>query len=396
MRVRVTQGALYLALKHVAAAVAAKPLLSVLSGIRLHAGGDGLVLTAANEVSRLQYQIPAEDPALAILEPGEAVVPALRFTGLIRYLEDGMVTLETDGKGTLQIDSSGTVCKLILAAPASDFPPDIRPADCAELRIPNRELKRMVKQVGFAADSSEARMVLTGILCRIVGRRICLTATDGIRLAFSSGELESSPANDFPPGVVPAKPITDYVRKLADSGTTNITMGRGTIELESERFSIQSSLLAGAYPYVDGLKPEASPYCVRVAAPSLLRAVERAALLSGDRHVVTMRVGLEGIELSAVCAQAGGVLEVLPCGENGAGCSVLPFAVSFDSRYLREILLYIGSGKVQLSFTAPDRPMVVEPADRGQEAQAYYYLLTPVRTAQSLPDTGASAIKSSV
>ncbi|AFH63782.1 DNA polymerase III subunit beta [Paenibacillus caseinilyticus] len=380
MRTVIAQASLHAALQHVMPAAAVNPAIPALSGIRLQADAGGLTLTGSNEVTRLQYHIPSDDPALSVLEEGGAVIPARRFGDLIRYLGEEAVALEA-GKEMLQIRTAGTVCRLALAArDASEFREAFDLTDVVRIRISNRDLKRMVKQVSFAAASSEARMVLTGVLCRIDGSRLSLTATDGIRLAFCSSELEDSAGEMGPSAVIPAKSLSTYAQILGDAGFNRISIGTNAVELESGRFRMLSSLLGGAYPSVDGLKPARELTRVTLHTASLLQAVEGASVLSGDQqHLMLLTVSPKQAILSSASAGTGEMQVTVPWDGSVSGIPAVPLTVSFNGKYMKEMLRSIASDRVQLVLAGPDRPIILEPVDDRPGAEAYY-LLTPIRT----------------
>lgn len=375
MLVKLKRQVLVSAMQHIAAGLSAKPVIPVLSGVKVQAGEAELTLTASNIAMTLQYKAAADGDNLAIEKTGNIVVPARYFMDIVRNIPDEFVTIEEMGNRQICISSGRTVYRLSTMN-AEEFPETGAIENKAGIHIDSDCFKRMVKQVSFAASSSEARIMLTGVLFQTDGPNLKLAATDGICLASRTRNVNASQTAIFPPTVIPAKHLYDYSKMISDgSGVTEVALGDNGIRFTTDNFTMYSSLIRGTYPSIDKLTPNRFHSEITLDTSQFLHAVERVSLLSGEANVVGLRISPIGIELFARSEDIGDVTEVIPFE-----ASLLePMTVSFNGKYMREIMRAIDSEYTQLKFTGKDKPITVQPFDRQNDL----YIITPIRTLSS-------------
>ncbi|WP_409343362.1 DNA polymerase III subunit beta [Paenibacillus sp. MBLB4367] len=372
MLVKLKQQSLHNALQHVAAGLSARPLIPVLAGIKVQANKYGLTLTASNTSMALKYMIPMDGDVLTVERSGDVVIHARYFMDIIRTLPEDVVTLEEVENRNICIQSGRSVYRL--STINSEEFPDMDPIDNkAWFCIDNDCFKKMVKQVSFAASSSESRMVLTGVLFQTDGASLRLVATDGIRFASRTSNTNTTISDMFPPAVIPAKYLFEYSKMITNvSGVTEVTLGEHIIRFTTDNFTMQSSLINGTYPAVDKLKPDGGSSEITLSTSHFLDAVERVSLLSGDTNVVGLRISQSGAELFARDADIGDVTEVVTFEET----FLEPMIISFNGKYMRDIMRVIDSKHVQLRFTSKEKPIIVQPVD----SHDGFYIISPVRT----------------
>ncbi|WP_141501840.1 DNA polymerase III subunit beta [Paenibacillus luteus] len=373
MHVEIDQQSLHTALQHIAAGVPARSVSPILTGVKLESGTDGLTLTACNTSVTLQYFIPCASDTLIIHKEGSTVIPARFFIDINRSLSEGMVTLEEMQNRFVRISSGHTVYRLA-AMSAGDFPIAAIPERNNGFSINNEEFKKMVKQVAFAASTSESKPVLTGVLCQTDEYKLTFAATDGIRLSTRTSRHDVNSVSNFPSVVIPAKHLSNYAKMLHnESGSTRITLNDHSIYFQTRNFSMLSLLIAGAFPSIERLIPKTFSTEISMDTASLLSSVQRAGLLAGPTHVIGMRITAKEAELFAASAAVGDVSEKIAIqsfiGE--------PLTVFFNGTYLKDVLLAIESSQLRLHFTGREKPFVIRPST-SPNAQ---YIITPVRTA---------------
>ncbi|XEC93501.1 DNA polymerase III subunit beta [Paenibacillus tarimensis] len=360
------------ALQHIAASISARPVIPILAGVKVQADEQEIILTACNSTMTLQYRIPVDNDTVTVKKAGTAVISARYVTDIIRNLQEDVVTFEEIKDKRICIRSGRAVYRLSTLDP-DEFPvlDDIEIQRVIE--IDNSSFRKMVRQVSFAAAASETRMILTGILFHSNGHILRLAASDGIRFASHTLNLN---LEMLPPVVVPAKNVHDFSKMLSDfSGRTEISMGDCFIRFTSDNFTMQSTLIQGIYPSIDKLIPNTFSGEITLVTSELLNAIERVTLLSGDANLVGLRLSPAGAELFARSIDIGDVIEALTVEEIISGT----FTISFNGKYMRDIIRAIDSKHVHLKFTGKDKPIVIQSADV-KHAQ---YILTPIRTSNS-------------
>jgi DNA polymerase-3 subunit beta len=374
MLVEARQHSLHIGLQHIAAGLSSKALSPILTGVKIDSGSDGLTLTASDASVSLQYVIPCHPDHLKIYQEGSTVIPARFFIDIIRsFPSDSIVKLKEIENRFIRIESDNSVYRLA-AMDASQFP-DMHPVDSsAAFSIESVDLKKMVKQVTFAASTNDSKLILTGISCQTDMGKLKLVATDGIRLAARTSHLAADRSSFAPAVVVPAKHLSDYSKMLSDrSSATQITLADHIICFSSRNFTMQSLLIQGTFPSIERLLPKQFSTKMTLDAAALLHAVQRVTLIAHDTPVIGLRISLTEVELFANAAEVGDVSAKLEV----QGFSGEPLTVFFNGKFMRDILLAIDTEHVYLQFTGKHKPIIIKPTN----SQDALYIITPVRTA---------------
>ncbi|MGG1633498.1 DNA polymerase III subunit beta [Paenibacillus sp. NRS-1760] len=376
MLVEVRQQSLHIGLQHIAAGLALRAVSPILLGIKIQAGAHGLSLTACNASMALQYIIPCQCDQLKIDKEGSTVIPARLLLDIVRsFSNESKVKLAELKHNFIHIESDHSIYSLA-TMDVSQFP-DMRSLENkAKFQIDNIAFKKIVKQVSFAASTSEAKPILTGISCQTINGKLRLSATDGVRLATSTSNLSEN-SSDSVPFVIPAKHLSDYSKMLSDgSSKTQITISDHVISFNTLNFSMQSLLIQGTFPVVERLVPQTFSTEITMNTAPFLRAVQRVSLLVSDTHAIGMRISSCEVELFAAAAEIGDVSEKFAInpifGE--------PLVVFFNGKYMRDILQAIDSTQVLLRFTGKNKPILVRPTNN----EDTLYIISPVLTAHQL------------
>lgn len=373
MWVQVEQKSLHIGLQHIAAGLPVRAISPILSGVKIKAGVRGLILTSCNTTVTLEYVIPRNCNLLKIHREGSTVIPARFLMDIIRSFTGGMVTLKEVENRCIHIESGNSVYRLSTMNP-SEFPDMLSMEGRAGFSIENEEFKKMVKQVTFAAATSESKMILTGVSCQTDGRKLKLVATDGIRLAARTANLIADTTTLISSVVIPSKHLSDYSKMLTDDfSTTHISLGDHSIHFNTTNFSMQSLLIQGTFPSIERLVPKDFSTEIKLETAPFLRAVQRVCLLAGDTHVIGLRILSAEVELFARAAEVGDVSEHIEIQEAGGE----PLTTFFNGKYMRDILLAIDSIQFCMRFTGKEKPIIIQPAT----SLNAIYIVTPVRNA---------------
>ncbi|MDF2717152.1 MAG: hypothetical protein K0R28_4077, partial [Paenibacillus sp.] len=222
---------------------------------------------------------------------------------------------------------------------------------------------------------SETRPLLSGVLCKFDGRDLRFVATDSVRFASRTSPVEQHTGPQVYAAVIPGKGLSELAKLLDEQGETTLVADEAHIRFRSAGMSLYCSLLQGAYPPIDKLVPSSHMAEVTVDTNNVLRAIERVTLLAGEGSVVQLRTNPEqSVELISGTTEIGDVREAVQI-ENMVGSHV---AISFNGKYMADILRAVDSANVTFRFTDKLGPIVAVPVE--QRASALY-LLTPIRTA---------------
>jgi DNA polymerase III subunit beta len=218
MRFRVDREALAEALAWVARALPTRPVVPVLSGLRLDAG-PGLTLSCFDYEVAATSQIEAD-----VLEPGTVIVPGRLLTEITRSLPALAVDVATDADGVSVTCGSAEFTLVALAAeeyPALPVPPAVAGS------VDGGLLGAAIGQVVPAASRDDTLPMLTGVCLDIDGGQLTLAATDRYRLAVRDLPWEPVQAGLRAVALVPARTLADAARAMSPGVPVDISFVTG-------------------------------------------------------------------------------------------------------------------------------------------------------------------------
>ena len=297
MKFRVEHGALADAVAWVARALPSRPVVPVLSGLRL-AAADGLTLSC------FDYELAATaEVAAEVAEPGTALVPGRLLAEIVRSLPGQPAEFAADGD--MVSLTCGSAEFALVSLPLAEYP-ELPPIPPVAGTIDGGELAAAVAQVLPAASRDDTLPMLTGICLDISGESISLVATDRYRLAVR--ELRWEPAD---PGVraialVPARTLMDAARTMtggepvpvaftpasepapADAGPQPVS---GMISFASRGRRLTGRLIGGEFIRYQSRFPDSFGCRAEVPAASFIEAVRRVSLVAERASPVQLSFG---------------------------------------------------------------------------------------------------------
>jgi DNA polymerase III subunit beta len=354
----------------VSRAVGGRPTLPVLANVLLRTEDAGLKLTATNLEIAMTAWVPGKIEA-----EGALTLPARLITDVVGGLPSGeRVELEVESGTTVRI-RAGRYQTHLRGIDAEEFPVIPTGGDRPTTRISQKELRRALSEVAFAAATDETRPILTGVLTRLSGDTLTLAAADNYRIAVKTLPLLQSVEDTSV--VVPARSYLELLRVLTDTdGEVEIVLApaRSQIIFRLEGTEIVSRLIDGQFPNYQSVLPQSHNTRAIVDRDELLKAVRLSALIaSSAANVVRLRVGEEGVDGITIAAAADvGDAE----GEVEAALEGDAVAIAFNARYLVEALQNVDAERLALEFSGPLAPGVLRPI----EDASYVHVIMPVRT----------------
>ena len=205
MKIRVDRDVLAEALAWVARALPTRPVVPVLSGLRLEAGA-GLTLSCFDYEVSATAQIEAE-----VGEPGTVIVPGRLLAEITRSLPALAVEVATDAD-TVNL-TCGSAEFTLFALPAEEYPELPAPPPLAGT-VDGGVLGAAISQVVTAASRDDTLPMLTGVCLDIDGAALTLAATDRYRLAVREAPWEPVQPGLRAAALVPARTLADAARAM--------------------------------------------------------------------------------------------------------------------------------------------------------------------------------------
>ncbi len=367
MKFTITREQLQDGLTAVAAAVPTKTTLPVLANILLEVNKDGLRLSGTDLDIAVGTTVPA-----AVDQDGAITLPARKLVELVRELPSAGIRVTTQGEQRVTIECGRSKFKL-LGLSREEFPSFPQVAFDGASRTTARELQKLVAHVAFAASTEESRPVLNGVLWQLLPDRMRMVATNGHRLAKMEIPMQSNVGQQAEL-IVPPKALEQFRKLFGPDDEIEIGRSDNHLGFRSATTQVFTRLIEGPYPNYEQVIPRENDKVATVEKASLMSALRRMAIVASDQtHRIRMAFGDGSCRLSVTTPDLGEAQEEITVAYEGE-----PLDIGFNANYLLEVLKYMPTDEVRLTFKAPERAATVEPVGWDDPA-AYLTLVMPLR-----------------
>src|SRR4051794_18757186 len=367
MRFTISREKLQEGLSAVSASIPAKTTLPVLANILVEATEKGIRLSGTDLDIAVTTEVAAD-----VETPGAITIPAKKLSEIARELPPAPVRVAAVGEQRVSLDCGRTHFK-ILGLPRDEFPafPNVRFNE--SWRIRSGDLQKLISHTSFAVSTEESRPILNGVLWELKPDMMRMVATNGHRLAKMDMPVKSSgaPSGAF---IVPPKALEQIRRLFPEDEELEIAKGENHLGFRSPFTAVFTRLIEGPYPPYDQVIPKDNPRIAVADKASLVSALKRMSVIASDQtHRIRLSFNAALLRFSVQTPDLGEAQDELPVRFNGD-----PLDIGFNANYLLEILRYIPTDEVKMTFKAPERAATLEPEGWSDPA-SYLTLVMPLR-----------------
>jgi DNA polymerase III subunit beta len=368
MKLTITREQLQEGLVAVAASIPAKTTLPILSNILLEATKDGIRLSGTDLDIAVSTTVNA-----SVDQEGAITLPARKLVEIVRELPSAAIRLTASGEQRVTIECGRSRFRL-LGLPREEFPAFPSVKFEGGWRTSSKELQKLISHVAFAASTEESRPILNGVLWELRPERMRMVATNGHRLArmdVPTSETQGASQADL---IVPPKAL-DQIRRLFDTDeTVEIARSENHLGFRTSSTQIFTRLIEGPYPNYEQVIPRENDKAATADKAALTAALRRMSIVASDQtHRIRMAFANGSCKLSVQTPDLGEAQEELNVSYEGD-----PLEIGFNAAYLLEILKYIPTDEVRMTFKAPERAATCEPVGWDDPA-SYLALVMPLR-----------------
>ena len=346
-------------------AAGTKTVNPVLEGIKLECFDGAIKLTATDMELAIEKTISAE-----VKVEGSAVVPGRLFAEFVKKLDSERVELSVFGDNKMKIryrDSEGELNCL----PVDEFPVIKKLESAQKVTFLGKNLRDIINRVSFCVSADESRPILKGVCFTVENGDVTAVATDGYRLAKCVKTTEHSDGNVS--AVIPARSLNEISRLIEDDEQPiSVLFQKNYVAVDLGHTCITARVLDGNYIDYRRIIPQRFETRATVVVEAFESSLERAILLArSDRNNLVRLDVHENIMDVSSGSEMGKIDEHLDIKLEGKDLSI-----AFNARYFTELIKYIGSECMTLSFNDAVQPCVVTPSG---SAEDLLYLVLPVR-----------------
>lgn len=354
MKFRVDRDVLAESAGWVARALPSRPVVPVLSGLRLEAGEARLSLSCFDYEVSAAAQVAAE-----VEEQGAALVPGRLLTEIVRSLPGQPVEFSSDADMVRM--TCGSAEFELVSLPLADYP-ELPASPPLAGMIDGGELAAAAAQVLPAVSRDDTLPMLTAVCLDVDGDVITLVSTDRYRMAVR--DVRWSPAD---PGLravalVPARTLADAARAMAPGVPVSVSFGLaagepgegartgapprpadGVICFDSGGRRLTGRLIGGDYMRYESRFPAGFGCSAEIPAASFTEAVRRVSLVADRASPIRLTFGGGRVVIEAATEGRARAVESVTASFHGDEPSI-----AFNPHYLLD-------GLVAAAFPAPGR-----------------------------------------
>jgi len=358
-------------------AISSRTVIPILTGMKIEAKNNHIILTGSNSDISIQCRIPKmidNEEIISNIEEGSIVLPVPHFPEIIRKLPENKVKVTTNNELITKIES-GNANFILNGQNSNEYPKLPLQQNNVDFQIKKKDLKQLIKQTVFAVSTMETRPILTGVQVSLNKNELTFTATDSHRLALKKIMIDEANVEELS-YVIPGKSLLE-LDKIIDNNEDliNVTMLDNQVLFHHEGFYFLSRLLTGNYPETDRLIPTTSETKINVNKKQLMETIERAALLADREQNNVIRLDTlqnNKIKISSHSPEIGEVKEEITIqsleGEE--------LNISFSARYILDSLRTIEDEQIEIDFTGAMKPFIIKVPNDPSILQ----LILPIRT----------------
>jgi DNA polymerase III subunit beta len=367
MKLRITRDNLQQGLAAVGASIPTRTTLPVLSNILIDVGEDSIAMSGTDLDIAVSVTVPAE-----VEEPGSLTVPAKKLQELARELPEHPVRITSKGD-RLEL-SCGRANFKLNGMPRDEFPTFPTVDFEQSWKIPGKLLHELIRQTSFAVSTEESRPILNGVLWQLGEDEMRMVATNGHRLARIrvNSSAQGAPRADL---IVPPKALAQVERLFSGDDEIEVARSENHIGFRKDGTQVFTRLIEGPYPNYEQVIPKDNDKFAIADRNQLIQALRRMAVVASDQtHRVRLGFTSNTVRFSVETPDLGEAhedLEVEYAGET--------IDIGFNASYLLEVLRYMPTDEVKLTFKAPERAATIEPANAAEGAPDYLCLVMPLR-----------------
>ena len=366
MNIKINRDTLLKPLSSVSGIVERRHTLPILSNLLLEAKQDKIVLTATD--LEMQISLSVETAMGGELS---TTVSAKKLLDICRSLPENADITMTTQDSRIQVKAGKSRFNL-QTLPAADYPVMSKAAGAAGpvIKIGQRTLKRLFKQVEFAMAQQDIRYYLNGLLFEVSANRLNVVGTDGHRLSFTSTELSQN--YEKQELILPRKTVIELIKLLDESDeevTIEITSGQVNFSFGAIR--LISKVIDGKFPDYTRVIPTGHQNNFTVGRMPILLSMQRASILSNEKYRgIRMVLGKDNLRLISTNSEQEEAEEEMEVNYPGDSLDI-----GFNVTYMIDVLNNVDSENIIFSFADANSSCLVTVPDDSN----YKYVVMPMR-----------------
>jgi len=340
--------------------------LPILDNFLFEVNNKSMTIIASDLEVTMLSSIPVESD-----NDGRITIPARILTETLKTFSNQPLTFLID-INTFSIEISSEMGNYKLAGQnADEFPKTPKLIGSSSTTFNGEILANAINKTLFASGNDELRPVMSGVYCELSNEQVTFVTTDAHKLVkHTRTDLNADKTASF---IIPKKPLTILKNHVTNDVSLEFNDTNALFSFDNN--TIICRLIDGKYPNYDAVIPKENPNKLTIDTSVLLSSIKRVSIYA-NKTTHQIRLKIAGSELQITSEDldfANKAEERLTCQYEGADMEI-----GFNSKFVIDMLNNIGSEKISLEMSAPNRAGIILPLDSMQEGEKTLMLVMPV------------------
>ncbi len=331
-----------------------KTTLPILSNILIEAKDSKIKITATDlDIIYFEEILPKE-----MKKEGSTTTSARILYDILRKLQpDANVELNLLNSNRLKLVSGNSKFNL-LCLPADNFPLSEEDVNQKKFEVSSQQLLKLLNKTKISISNDETRHYLNGIYLHKTNLEnksfLCGVSTDSHRLSSSSLEIDSD--THIESIILPKKTIFQLISLLEQNNKPiKISNNKSKIKFEMDTGILISKVIDGRFPDYNKVIPKENDKILKIKLNEFKNSIERVTTVSSDRKEgLKISISKDSIQLSVNSPNSGEGIENISAEFNSDNLNI-----SFNSRYLMDIISHIENELIVMNLKDPGSPVLI-------------------------------------
>jgi len=341
-------------LGHAIGIIEKKTTLPILSNILIEAKNSKIKITATDlDIIYFEEILPQE-----VTKEGSTTTSANILYDILKKLQsDAKVELSLQSTNKLKLVSGNSKFNLLCIS-SDNFPLSEEDTDQKNFEVPSQKLLKLLNKTKISISSDETRHYLNGIYIHKTKLEnksfLCAVATDSHRLSSSSLEIDSD--THIESIILPKKTVFQLISLLEQSNSPiKISNNKSKIKFDMEAGVLISKVIDGRFPDYTKVIPKDNDKILEIKLNEFKNSIERVTSVSLDhKEGLKMSISKDAVELSVNSPNSGEGTESISAKFNSNNLNI-----SFNSRYLTDIISQIENESLVINLKDPGSPILI-------------------------------------
>lgn len=304
-----------------------------------------------------------------IINEGKVLINSKNFFDMVRLMPAGELTVSVSDDFNVEIKNNRTKYETV-GMETDAFPLNEEESFSYSFKIPEKNLKELVKKTYFSVGSDDKNPVFKGALFEIKENNLKVVTTDTFRMSLINENIVNVCGEySF---IIPGKSLNELVKILSDEDEeAEFLFSEKSCVVKIRNIEFSTRLIEGEFLNYSHFIPDESKIKVYVNTRTLCESLERCALIvtPDAKEHVKMTVSDNKIDLITV-SRVGKIEDCVDIAKTGDDIEV-----GFNYKYVLDALKSIEEEQITLNFTNNLSPCII----KSDENDSFVYLVVPVR-----------------